>query len=213
MNSSGWCLSRKFLVSRGLSYKEFVVSRVQCMYIGLQHPKNSSYRCKKKGHWCTHLAPVRLVRPVTLIDGRRYLARTASCGQRPGKGSAATYVSYRRNIALGKVRPWSSGGHSRLVLGLGLHEWKSYPEDRPMTGTWRGADAPPEHVHLHTVGPVIIESRRYWISTIWMFISRLADNIRTKITGDAGYYLRELNRSFGFSFGPQADGLEPWVPL
>ena len=62
---------------------------------------------------------------------------------------------------------------------------------------------------LDTVGPVIIEFRYYCITTIWIFISQLADNIRTKICRDARYYLPELNCSFTLSFGPQADCLEP----
>ena len=44
-------------------------------------------------------------------------------------------------------------------------------------------------------------------------MSQLVDSIRMKITGDARYYLQELNRSFKFSFEPQADRLEPRVPL
>ena len=60
----------------------------------------------------------------------------------------------------------------------------------------------------YTVGPIIIEFRWYWIITIWLFISQLVDNIRTKMTRDARYYLQELNRSFEMSFGPQADRLQ-----
>ena len=58
----------------------------------------------------------------------------------------------------------------------------------------------------------------YWNSLMLIlnslnFISHLVENSRTKITRDATYYLRELKRSFRFSFWPQADRLEPGVPL
>ena len=42
------------------------------------------------------------------------------------------------------------------------------------------------------------------MNTIWIFLSQLVDNIRTKITWDARHYLQELNRSFRFSFAPEA---------
>ena len=45
------------------------------------------------------------------------------------------------------------------------------------------------------------------------FIEQLVDNIRTKITRDARYYVLELTRAFKVSFGPQTGRLEPRVPL
>ena len=48
---------------------------------------------------------------------------------------------------------------------------------------------------------------------MWILISQLVDNIITKITRDDRYYLQDLDRSFKFSFGPQADRLESGLPL
>ena len=64
-----------------------------------------------------------------------------------------------------------------------------------------------------TVGAVIIEICWYGITTIWIFISQLVDNIIVRNTRVDKYHLQELNRSFKFSVEPQADRLESRVPL
>ena len=59
---------------------------------------------------------------------------------------------------------------------------------------------------------------KYWISPILSyhnlnFISPSVDTLIAKITGDARYCRQELNHFFNFSFGSQADRVEPEVSL